>query len=291
MDPETGRIRSLLAEDGLSLSYRLFAPVSGAARGSIIHLHGIQSHGAWYVETAAQLARHGFSVYLTDRRGSGSNAGPRGFVRSRKQVLDDLGRFVELAKTDHPGLPAFVMGCCWGAKPALAYALQAQRDLTGLILVCPALRVKVDLSLAQKLKVAAGQLFAPHWQVPIPLTPEMFTTDPVRLQFIREDSLSLRTATARFFFESFLWDRGLTKKPERLTLPALLIQSGSDPIVDHEWVRRWFDGVGSENKRYVLYPDSDHILDFDGRRETYRQDLLAWLDSVAPLKSALGAAS
>ena len=65
----------LYADDGLELYYRTFAP-DGAARGALIYLHGIQSHGGWYVETGAELARRGYAVYLPDRRGSGESLAP-----------------------------------------------------------------------------------------------------------------------------------------------------------------------------------------------------------------------
>src|SRR5262245_52689422 len=83
MGEDAGQIRSLIASDGLRLVYRLFEPPAHLRRGSVLHLHGIQSHGGWYLPTAAELARHGYCVYLLERRGSGLNPGPRGFFAGR----------------------------------------------------------------------------------------------------------------------------------------------------------------------------------------------------------------
>jgi lysophospholipase len=281
---EMGQLHSMVAGDGASLVYRLFPAPENTLRGVVIHLHGIQSHGAWYVDTAAVLARHGYSVYLSDRRGSGLNPGYRGYMSSRQQLLDDLQRLVEISARDHPGLPTALIGNCWGAKLALAYALQAPEWLAGLVLTSPALAQKVDLQLSEKAKVAVGQVVAPRLQVPVPLTPEMFTTNPGYLQFIREDPLSLRTVTARFYFETFLWDRSLIKQ-RNLTLPLLIMLSGQDPIVDQERIQCWFDQVTSPNKQFMLYPDFGHLLDFEERRQQYWDDLLSWLnqmDGVGP---------
>lgn len=276
----TGQLHSMVAGDGASLVYRHFpAPVENR-RAVIIHLHGIQSHGAWYVDTEAVLARNGYSVYLSDRRGSGLNPGPRGYIRNRQQLIDDLQRLVEISANEHPGLPTVLIGSCWGAKLALAYALQARNRLAGLVLISPALAQKVDLRLGEKVKVAVGHVAAPRLQVPVPLTPEMFTTNPGYLQFIREDPLSLRTVTARFFFETFLWDRTLIKQ-RNLPIPLLLMQSGQDPIVDQGRIRRWFDQVSSKNKQYVLYPEFGHLLDFEDERQQYWDDLLSWLNALS----------
>lgn len=277
---EAGQVGSLVASDGSIVKYRAFEAPARLRRASVLHLHGIQSHGGWYVETAAELARRGYSVYLLDRRGSGLNPGSRGFFRSRFELLDDVRRLVELARRNAPGLPVLLIGGCWGAKLAVAYALDAQQELAGLALVCPALHVKVDLSLRQKLTVAFGQVVGPRWRVPIPLTPEMFTSNPPYLDFIRRDPLALRDATARLFFETFLLDRLVTRRPHQLRLPLLLMQASPDPIVDEAGVRRWFDRVGSPNKRSVVYPGFGHILDFEERRQQYWEDLAGWLDEV-----------
>src|SRR5919202_1315372 len=139
---EMGQLHSMVAGDGTSLAYRFFPAPADTLRGVVIHLHGIQSHGAWYVDTATELARHGYSVYLSDRRGSGLNPGHRGYISSRQQLLDDLHRLVEISASDHPGLPTVLIGSCWGAKLALAYALQAPERLAGLVLISPALAQK-----------------------------------------------------------------------------------------------------------------------------------------------------
>jgi acylglycerol lipase len=283
MHEDPNLLHTLITGDETPVMYRLFPAVSDPQRGSIIYLHGIQSHGAWYVETAAELARHGYSVYLPDRRGSGRNRGPRGFFHSRMHLIDDVRRFVALSQDGHPGCPTFIIGNCWGAKPALAFALQAQEELAGLVLLSPALKTRTDLSLRDKVKVLVGQMLSPAsaraWRVRLPLTPEMFTSNPTYLQFIREDPLALREVSPRFCFESFLWDHHL-RRQRQFRLPLLLMQGGRDPIVDVEAVRRWFNRVVSRHKQYRFYPNFGHTLDFEEQRQQYWNDLLAWLDVV-----------
>ena len=55
---ETETVYWLEASDGEELPYRYF-PAAAPRRGTLVYLHGIQSHGAWYVDTAAELARRG----------------------------------------------------------------------------------------------------------------------------------------------------------------------------------------------------------------------------------------
>ena len=273
---EPGELRSIPASDGVELQVRFFAPVA-ANRGTIVHLHGIQSHSGWYVETAAELARRGYAVYLADRRGSGLSGGRRGDFASPAQLVDDVGRVVAEAKRGDGDLPTVLVGGCWGARPAVAYAARAGSELTALVLVCPALKARVDLAPARKLQVFAGRGLAPSTRVPIPLTPEMFTENEPYLDFVRNDPLSLHDVTARFFFTQFFWDRHLLAE-RSLGLPLLVLQTARDPVVDVGAVRSWYDRLSSPQKDYVLYDDFDHILDFDAERARYRDDLGAWLD-------------
>lgn len=275
-----GRIESYLAADGAWLHYRVVDPPHGRCRGQVIYLHGSRSHSGWYLESAAELARHDYAVYLPDRRGSGLNQASRGDFVRRAQLVNDLRRLMALVRADDPDLPTTVVGVCWGAKTALTYALRAQGELDGLVLVCPAIKTKVEPTFGEKFQILLGRIVAPQRQIRLPLTPEMFTTNPPYLRFVREDPLSLQTASARYFWETALWDRWLPRQ-SGLTIPLLVMQAGNDPIVDQPAVRRWFDRAASREKRYVFYPEFGHTLDFEPERRRYWGELVAWLDSCS----------
>lgn len=275
---ETDTVHWLEASDGEELPYRYFPADPATRRGSIVYLHGIQSHGAWYVDTAAELARRGYSFYLPDRRGSGFSKGPRGWFGPYRQLIDDVGSFVELARRGEDGAPAFVVGGCWGARPAVGYALRAPEELAGLALICPALKAQVDLPPKHKLQVGIGRVVDEYRTIPVPLETELFTRNAKWLDFIRDDPLGLHEVTARFFFETAIWDRRQLRQ-SGLRLPLLLQQAGDDRIVDRGTVRRWFDRQPATDKEYVLYPGFGHIMDFEDGRQTYWDDLARWLDA------------
>ena len=68
-EPGRPTLRTATASDGYQWHYRRYAPPAEPV-GRVVFLHGIQSHGGWYVETAAALAERGYTVFLPDRRGS-----------------------------------------------------------------------------------------------------------------------------------------------------------------------------------------------------------------------------
>jgi acylglycerol lipase len=265
-----GELRSVRASDASELQYRSFAPAEGVHRGNIVHLHGIQSHSGWYVETAAELARRGYAVYLTDRRGSGISTAPRGDFAGSQQLVDDVASIVDEAGDQ----PTVLIGGCWGARPAVAYTAQSPDRIAALALVAPALKAKVDLTPLRKL-----QVFTRQGRVPIPLTPELFTENQPYLDFVRHDPLSLHDVTARFFFTQYFWDKQLLAQ-RSLGVPVLLMQPGPDPVVDVDAVRSWYEQLSAPSKEYLNYEGFGHILDFAPERARFWNDLAGWLDQV-----------
>ena len=266
------------AGDGSDLRYRYFAPADEDARGVVVYLHGIQSHGGWYLDTAAALAARGYATYLSDRRGSGLNDHPRGDFESTEQLVDDARRMIAYARAEHGGAPVFLVGGCWGARTAITLAAEEDAGLAGLALICPALKARVDLSPREKLRLITGS-GDPSATVPIPLAPEQFTGQPEWVEFIRADPLTLREVRCSFFLKQALWDRRILRSRE-LRLPLLLLQAGDDEIVDVPAVQKWFEAQPANRKEYVSYPGFAHILDFEPERRRYWDDLAGWLDAV-----------
>ena len=265
-----GELRTARGSDAAELTYRFFAPAEGDHRGNIVHLHGIQSHSGWYVETAAELAKRGYAVYLCDRRGSGRSRAPRGDFAKSQQLVDDVGTIVDEAGEQ----PTVLIGGCWGARPAVAYTAQSPSRIAGLALVAPALKAKVDLTPQRK-----AQVFTRQGRVPIPLTPELFTDNQPYLDFVRNDPLSLHDVTARFFFSQFFWDKRLLAQ-RSLGVPVLMLQPGPDPVVDVDEVRAWYDQLAAPRKQVIRYEGFGHILDFAPERARFWNDLAGWLDEV-----------
>ena len=73
---------TLEMSDGYSIRSRWW-PGSGDGV-SVVYLHGIQSHGEWFLGTASRLAASGAAVLLPDRRGSGLNREARRHAPSGK---------------------------------------------------------------------------------------------------------------------------------------------------------------------------------------------------------------
>jgi lysophospholipase len=198
------------------------------------------------------------------------------------RALDDVTLVVRLAGSEHPGAPVFLAGSSWAAKLAVVYAMARPVLLSGLLLLGPGLLPRVGLSPARRLAVGVGQLVAPTARVNIPLTPELYTTTPRYLEFIRADPLRLLTATTRFFWETGRLDRRRDDASAGLRLPLLVLQGDDDPMMDVPATRRWFSALRVEDKTYRSYPEASHTLDFTRDRTAYVADMLRWLSVRVP---------
>jgi alpha-beta hydrolase superfamily lysophospholipase len=262
----------ITASDGYEWHYCRFLPAGGL--GEVVVLHGIQSHSGWYHRTALELTSAGYSVSLLDRRGCGINERGRGDALSFRRLLDDIAEYMaELQR------PRFLVGISWGGK--LAVALQRRHPgLTNrLVLIAPGLRPRVRPPFGDRLRIFTSQFLSPGRQFPIPLNePELFTANHERQEFIRQDPLALREASARLLFESARMDVYLRFAVRHVTMPVLLLLAGQDRIIDNSATRRFCERFPTTDRTVIEYANAHHTLEFEPAGPPFLSDLLGWLE-------------
>lgn len=268
---ESFTVETFIASDGYPLRYRRYRP-TGEPRGHVVCIHGIQSHAGWYTHSCERLCQEGYLVSFLDRRGSGMNEQNRGDAPGFRRLLDDLAEFLR----SHPK-PKILLAISWGGK--LAAALQRRHpDLVdGLILVCPGFAARIRPSLKQRWKIAWARVVAPHRRFPIPLSdPELFTASPHWQQFVREDRLALREATARLLIESVRLDGYLKVVPKHVRVPVLLLLAEQDRIIDNARTRRFVSRFAGPVE-VIEYAGAHHTLEFEAKPEGFIGDMRSWL--------------
>jgi alpha-beta hydrolase superfamily lysophospholipase len=158
--------------------------------------------------------------------------------------------------------------------------------ISGIMLLGPGLFPRVNLSVTRRVQVIIGHLVAPRARIPIPLSPELYTTTPHYLELVRTDPLRLLTATTRFFWETGRLDRRRRAASNGLNLPLLVLQGEGDAMMDLSRTRRWFSTLHTVDKTYRGYPGAGHTLDFESDRGRYVDDILGWLSTRVPAQPA-----
>lgn len=224
------------------------------------------------------LAEHGYAVWLPDRRGSGLNRDHRGDTPSFRALLDDIAALIE--RTPRPRVLA---GISWGGKLAAALERRAPGLIDGLILIAPGFAERVGYSLPQRLRILAARLIRPTRRFSLPLNDAaLFTANPDRQKFIRDDPLALREATARLLVESRRLDVYLRRALRSVSVPVLLLLAGHDQIIDNERTRRLMDRLASSDITIREYPDAHHTLEFESAGPPFVDEVAEWIrDHIA----------
>ena len=257
------------ASDGYEMCVHRYRTVV-ASRGRVVYIHGIQSHAGWYEHSCRALAEAGFEVEFLDRRGSGCNSVARGDTPSWRRLVDDLAELLDT------GPPAVLLSVSWGGKLAVALEACYPGRVRSVGLITPGICPQVRPPLLTRLRIGGAWLFAPSRTFPIPLeAPALFTSQPQRQAFIREDPLALRRATARFFIESVRLDAAIARV--RMTVPVLLMLAGKDRITDNERTKAYVAGLHAPQLQVIEYPQASHTLEFEPDPSAFLKDLVSWV--------------
>ncbi len=116
--------------DGVELQVARFRPASGFVRGTILSLHGIQSHSGWYGRSSRRLADEGWEVWFLDRRGAGRSAGLRGHAPHWTRLVNDVRSVLQIIRLQTAG-PVFLQAVSWGGRLAAVVAERCPRLLDG----------------------------------------------------------------------------------------------------------------------------------------------------------------
>jgi len=272
------RIRFFRCRDAYPMAARVWDV--DAPRADVVFLHGIVSHGGWYLCSCEHLARCGFRVHFLERRGSGLNVKNRGDVDRWQTWLDDVEDYLNALPETAPRL---LIGISWGGTLATAVARRNPRLLAGLGLSCPGLFSRKAPNWFQRIAVRAlNRVGMKRRQVPIPLRdPALFTDSQKDQDYIARDPLTLWKITLSFAAANLELVAYATEHPEEIRVPTLLMLAGKDPITDNTATRNFVENIAHEDRQIVVYPDASHTLEFESDPSCYFADLTRWCERIA----------
>ncbi|HKO93617.1 MAG TPA: lysophospholipase [Polyangiaceae bacterium] len=265
---------------GLSIFMRIWGPEAQKPRGLVVISHGFNSHSGHYSWVGEQLSASGFAVYALDHRGRGKSEGERFYVENFAEYVNDLATFVNLAKSREPGLPVFLLGHSAGGVIACGYALDYQRELSGLICESFAFRVPApDFVLAV---VKGLSHIAPHAHV-LRLKNEDFSRDPKVVEALNSDPLIAGevqpTSTVAAMVRG---DERLEREFAQITLPLLILHGTYDRATKPSGSQLFYDRAGSKDKTLRLYDGHYHDLLNDLGKDSVLDDIRGWMGARVP---------
>ncbi|MDJ0721865.1 MAG: alpha/beta hydrolase [Desulfobacterales bacterium] len=134
--------------DGLRIRWGYRAPSPGGPRGSIILLNGRTEYLEKYAETADDLHRRGWAVYSMDWRGQGLSGrlSPnrlKGHVGRFRDYLEDLARFVDLARSHGAAPPFVLLAHSMGGHIGLRFLRERRHPFACAVLTSPMIDIEL----------------------------------------------------------------------------------------------------------------------------------------------------
>lgn len=260
------------ASDGYPMAVRVWKPLH--AIGRVIVVHGIVSHGGWYLRSCRYLADRNLEVHALDRRGSGLNFRQRGDVANVNRWLEDVEEYINSLS---PRLPTVLLGISWGGKLAALLSTRDKTLLAGIGLICPGIFAYQQANFMQQilLRVAASSGLSKRL-VRIPLhDPELFTDHPDYKAYICDDPFTLRQITIRFAKADLQLNKLARASAKMIRLPIFLMLAGREKIVSNDRTLRFWEQVKSTQKNLIQYHAAAHTLEFEADPSKYLTDLYA----------------
>lgn len=266
---------------GVDCLIHIWSPTNSSTRAVIVLFHGLGGHGLFPTVRylAELLVAQQLMVYSMDFSGHGQSFGPRGFLSSPEELLQEGMHLVKFAQQHSPGLPLFFAGTSMGGAVALLLSLEIT-TVAGLVLLAPMVSLPISpLQLwmlrrlarwTPKLGLTNSRLSkVAHYQFRDEERKDEVLRDPFHYQG------SLRAASAMTCVELTLMLRAALG---RIRAPLLCLMAEEDYVVDNAGIDELILAASSTDKTLKEY-DALHgmLCEKEPLRSQIENDIVSWL--------------
>ena len=252
---------------------------AGPPRGVLLICHGMGEHSGRYATVVDALVPDGWAVYGLDHRGHGRSGGVRVHVSHYADFLADLDTFRRMVATRNETRP-FLLGHSMGGQIALAYALDHQDDLAGLVLSAPALQAPPVPRAVRAVATLLARVTPTLRRAVVDLA--TISRDEAVVTDYRTDAL-VHQGHPTIALSLALAEQ-MTLLPARvrdLRLPLLVQHGTDDRICPPDGSRALAESVGTDDLTVRWYDGLWHEIYHEPEREQPLTDLREWLDRHA----------
>jgi lysophospholipase len=261
--------------DGLSIFWQTWQPQS-PARAVLVIAHGAGEHSGRYAHVAARLVSEGYAVYALDHQGHGRSEGKRALVRSMRAAVADLDSMISLAAQAHPGADVFLLGHSMGGTIAVAYAIEHQDRLRGLILSGPLAALEAA-PLPLRLLVRALSARAPAVPV-LAVDPTQVSRDPAVVSaYVADPLVHHGKLPARTIAEIAAAVESFPSAVESITIPTLIAYGTADGLCPPAGSLMLDRRIGAQDKTLKAYEGLYHEILNEPEQDTVLDDVCRWL--------------
>lgn len=246
-------------------------------KANLIIVHGVAEHSGRYLHVAEYFYERGINVYTGDLTGHGLSDGPRVFIRSADDYLEDLNFFIRRVESDKP---VFILGHSMGGFITLYFGVKWHNPrIKGLIVTSPYLKERLDIPYG---RLVLGRLAArlyPKLRLRNGIKGYMVCRDKAICSSYEEDELNSSTVTVGWFTAMEKARKYVLENVGSFHYPCLMLQAGGDIIVDPRANRSYFESIPVPDKEYELYEGFYHEILNDPERERALSKIYEWIEA------------
>ncbi len=293
---ENGKQGSFIGTDGIRIRYRHM--IGEGEKGDIVIVNGWGETYLKYRETAYDLYRHGYSVYVYDHRGQGLSGrmldNPQiGHVRDFNNYIEDLRTFYRQVVAQHEEGNLYLLAHSMGGAIATLYLERYPDDFHAAALCSPMMEINtgvvstaVSCKVAEWLRELRQRI---EWQpdfVPFtgpydkrPFSENRLTHSRIRYELftsIYEERPGVQVGGPSYAWvnESCRAGRQARQEAGRINIPILVLQAGEDRLVTAEGQRIFCDNLAAGGRSQCFgggpYPVNDGYHELLMEKDEYR---------------------
>ncbi len=271
----------LTTHGNASIYYQGWLP-EGTPRGVMMIIHGLAEHSGRYGNLVDRLVPAGYAAYGLDHYGHGKSDGDRAHVDRFETFIDGLECYQAMIQGWHPGLPLFIVGHSMGGLIGAYYLLDHQSGLAGAVLSGPAVKIPSNISAATIFAGKTLSALAPKTRL-LPLEAAAISRDPLVVKaYVTDPLVYTGKMTARLSAEMLKAMQRVTAEAAKITLPILILNGGSDRLVDPAAARMLYARISSPDKKLIIYDGFYHEVYNEPEREQPLSDVETWLNNHLP---------
>jgi alpha-beta hydrolase superfamily lysophospholipase len=253
-------------------------------KGVVVLSHGLAEHLGRYNEVVEALNTAGYGIYRVDHKGHGRTGienGDKGIVGVYSEYYEDLDLIVDMAISENPGKPIYMLGHSMGGLIAGMYGVTYPDKLDGQILSGAATGpyyLNFGAEDAFYSQFGGNALF---------MLPNSLTSTVCRYPAVQNyyyvDPLRLTEFSAQLYWQTFAGgSKYLTDQIEdgQYTYPALIIHGGDDRIVNKAFSESLYTNISSGDKTLEIYQGLFHeSLNERNEKMVVINDIINWLNA------------
>jgi acylglycerol lipase len=261
---------------GLNLYYQCWLPDANP-KAVLLVVPGAAEHSGRYTNLMNYFVPRAYAICGLDTQGHGKSEGPRCYIDKFQDYVNDVKIFFDIVHQRYSDRKVFMVGHSMGSTIAIAYAIQHQVDLAGLIISGAALKPGASIPSVLKVVVRVISKLFPRMGVTL-LDATAISQDKAVVDAYVNDPLVYRgKVTARLGAELVKTLDELPALVPKITLPVIIVYGTKDRLCNPEGSRMLYNLVGSRDKTIKQYEGFYHEVFNEPGHLQVMADLEAWL--------------